>query len=133
MIYGPGWINQCLSKLPPRQSILRLDESYINFDPVTRRGTVKIAVVPAHPDTIICYNLFDNINTSRAVIPQLYDMLADDGVMIIVCPVIHPGAMRRILTIFAWKYITVVPDAGELYAVAGKGYRPDGIKMALGV
>jgi hypothetical protein len=124
MVDGVGWIEQCLSKLPKRRRVLNLDMSFIQFDASTRQGVIRLQYIPADVDTVVCLNNFDNARNCKAICLHAYDILPNDGIIIIVSNTIHPGLLRFSLKKFDWKYITVIPDRGELYAIAGKGEKP---------
>lgn len=118
------WIVQCLSKLPKRQRVFRLDMSFIQYDASSRHGIIRIQFVPKDVDTVLCVNTFDNPRDCKVICRHAHDLLPETGVLIVVNNVIHPGMLRFALKKFDWKYITVVPDTGNVYAIAGKGEKP---------
>lgn len=124
MIDGINWIEQCLRKLPKRRRLIKLDASFIQFDASTRQGIIRLQRIPDDTDTVVCLNAFDNIRNCKAICHHAYDILSPDGIIIIVSNNTHPGVIRFALKRFDWKYITMVPDRGELYAIAGKGDKP---------
>ena len=119
------WIEQCLSKLPKRKRVFRLNMSFIQYDASTRHGVIKLRHIPQDVDTVLCVNSFDNPRDCKTICKQAFTLLPNDGVLIIINNAIHPGLLRFALKPFDWKYITVVPDSGNVYAIAGKGERPE--------
>lgn len=124
VIEGLDWITQCLTRLPKRRRVIKLDQSFIQYDASSRHGVIRLQFIPDDTDTVVCLNTLDNARDCKAICHHAYNILPDDGVIVIVSSVLHPGLLRFALKRFDWKYITVIPDRGITYAMAGKGDKP---------
>lgn len=114
------WIQDRLVELPPRKHVVMWEQSTIQLNTVTLQGKIRLVMYHQKPDTIICSNILTE-HYGRVICARIHELLADDGILLIVSKNIHPGIMRFWLKPFAWRYITAFPTIGETYAIAGKG------------
>lgn len=124
MLDGIEWLERCVKLLPPRRCVVPLGNKFIQFDTSTRRGVIGFQKIPDDIDTVLCVNIFNSNRSCKDICKHAYEILPPDGVIIITCTDIHPGVVRFSLRLFDWKYITMVPDSGHTFAIAGKGERP---------
>lgn len=122
---GIDWIAQCMTRLPERKRILKVDQSFIQYETSTRHGVIRLQYIPEHTDTLVCLNTINNARDCKIICGSAYDILPDGGIIIVISSVLHPGLLRFALKSFDWKYITMIPDRGITYAMAGKGVKPE--------
>lgn len=118
-------------------------DNYLNIQLERSHGIALLdRVIKCKPDTVICAGVLEHIKNGRMLCQTIHRILDDDGVFIVECATmmalqhayhandrdgwysnVHPGLLRWWLKCFQWRYITVVPSSGHLYAIAGKGLR----------
>jgi hypothetical protein len=159
------FIKNALSRYPPRRRVVEfgglipdeqirilfegsqythiaLDSTQPDIEPNIIRNILTHAPIVS-PDTVVCYNILQHTRYGEAICRHAYNILQDDGIIIIVCAAdpripyswldnshvlnrdewyknIHPGIMRHWLKPFKGKHIVLCSDVGELYAVARK-------------